>query len=116
MSFRLRVRIRNTEGTMVRLLGTVQRRNYHLLGVTAVLTPDSKVFNVVIDFKPISVENQPPRPPEVLERMVLKLVDVEKVELEASADSDASSGPPPDNGSGQAESSGVVAKKGGDKA
>ena len=41
MSYRLRVRIKNTEGTMVRLLGVVQRRNYHLLGVTAVLTPDS---------------------------------------------------------------------------
>ena len=97
---------------MVRLLGVVQRRNYHLLGVTAVLSPDSKVFDVVIDFQPISDGVNPPRPSEVLERMVLKLIDVEKVEMETSADS----APSPDNGSGETEPTGVVAKKGGDKA
>ena len=100
---------------MVRLLGTVQRRNYHLLGVTAVLTPDSKAFDVVLDFKPIPAEDSPwYRSPEVLERMVLKLIDVEKVELEKPAASDTSSAVPPDNGSGETTPK-AVAKKGGDK-
>lgn len=98
MSFRIRVRIRRTEGTMVRLLGLVQRRNYDLLGLTAELTPEGKAFEVVLDFKPLNgPENNPwYRSPEVLERMIAKLVDVEKVELEKTAE--------------------VAAKKGGDKA
>ena len=100
---------------MVRLLGTVQRRNYHLLGVTAALTPDSKMFIVVIDFEPIFDGINPPRPPEVLERMVLKLIDVENVELEKFSASDTPSSDSPDNGSGKMESPKAVARKGGDK-
>jgi acetolactate synthase regulatory subunit len=84
MSHSLYVRLKKSEGSLVRLLGQIGRRGYDVLGVRAELSADGKVFDVVVDFKPfmpVAPAVQEARPAEVLPALVAKLVEVEKVEL-----------------------------------
>jgi len=86
MSFTLLVKVKKTEGSILRLLGQIGRRGYDILGVSARLTADHRSFDVVVEFEPIlpSPPAPPqPRPAEVLPALVAKLVDVEHVELRA---------------------------------
>ena len=82
MSFTLLVRLKKSEGSIIRLLGQIGRRGYDVLGVSATLTPDRAAFDVTVEFDPfIPLAPGKPRPAEVLPALVLKLVDVEKAEL-----------------------------------
>src|SRR5262245_21267489 len=84
MSFKLLVRLKKAEGSLVRLLGQIGRRGYDVLGVRAELSADGKAFDVVVDFQPfmpVPPAVQQARPAEVLPALVAKLVEVEKVEL-----------------------------------
>lgn len=82
MSHSLQVRLKKSEGSLVRLLGVVTRRGYEVLAVNAELASDGKVFDVRLRFGPIYADGKPGyRPPDVLVRMIAKLYDVEKVEL-----------------------------------
>ena len=84
MKHTLHVRLRRTEGALLRLLGQVGRRGYEVLAVSARLDGDAKAFDVVLEFEPIlpSPPAPPqPRPAEVLPALVRKLVDVESAEL-----------------------------------
>ena len=86
MSYTLLVKVKKTEGSILRLLGQIGRRGYDLLGVTATLTADGRSFDVVVEFEPIMPAPpapQQPRPADVLPALVAKLVDVQHVELRA---------------------------------
>jgi acetolactate synthase regulatory subunit len=88
MSFSLYVRLKKSEGSLVRLLGQIGRRGYDVLGVRAELSADHKTFDVVVDFEPfmpVPPAVQEARPAEVLPRLVEKLLEVEKVELRTSS-------------------------------
>ena len=85
MSFKLVVRLKKAEGSLVRLLGQIGRRGYDVLGVRAELSADRKAFDVVEDFEPfmpVPPAVQQARPAEVLPALVAKLIEVEKVELQ----------------------------------
>jgi acetolactate synthase regulatory subunit len=87
MSHTLLVKVKKTEGSLLRLLGQIGRRGYDILGVTAKLTADGKSFDVTVDFEPIMPAPpapQQPRPADVLPALVAKLVDVQHVEFRAS--------------------------------
>ena len=87
MSHTLLVKIKKTEGCLLRLLGQIGRRGYDILGVSAKLTPDRLSFDVAVEFEPIMPAPpapQQPRPADVLPALVAKLVDVQHVELRAS--------------------------------
>jgi len=87
MSFKLLVRLKKAEGSLVRLLGQIGRRGYDVLGVRADLSADGQAFDVVVDFMPfmpVPPAVQQARPAEVLPALVAKLVEVEKVELRSS--------------------------------
>jgi acetolactate synthase regulatory subunit len=86
MSYTLLVKLKKTEGSVLRLLGQIGRRGYDILGVTAKLTADGRTFDVTVDFEPIMPAPpapQQPRPADVLPALVAKLVDVQHVELRA---------------------------------
>ncbi len=86
MSFTLKIRMRKAEGCLVRLLGLVARRGYEVRAFTARLAADGAVYDIRLDFLPLlPKENAWYRSPEVLARMVEKLVDVEKVDLSSEA-------------------------------
>ncbi|HXX93626.1 MAG TPA: hypothetical protein VEN81_08325 [Planctomycetota bacterium] len=88
MSFTLLVRLKKSEGALVRLLGQIGRRGYDVLGVTAKLSADRSAFDVQVDFEPfMPVPPAPPqpRPAEVLPALVAKLIEVERVELRSNA-------------------------------
>lgn len=88
MSYTLLVKLKKTEGAILRLLGQIGRRGYDVLGVTAKLTDDRQSFDVVVDFEPfMPAPPAPPqpRPADVLPALVAKLVDVQHVELRAPA-------------------------------
>ena len=87
MSYTLLVKVKKTEGSILRLLGQIGRRGYDILGVTATLTADGKSFDVTVDFEPIMPAPpapQQPRPADVLPALVAKLVDVQHVELRSA--------------------------------
>lgn len=87
MSHSLHVRLKKSEGALVRLLGQIGRRGYDVLGVRADLSADGKTFEVVVDFKPfmpVPPAVQQARPAEVLPALVAKLIEVEAVELRAA--------------------------------
>jgi acetolactate synthase regulatory subunit len=87
MSHTLLVKIKKTEGSILRLLGQIGRRGYDILGVRATLTADQKSFDVVIEFEPIMPAPPAPpqpRPADVLPALVMKLVDVQHVELRST--------------------------------
>jgi acetolactate synthase regulatory subunit len=97
MSSTLLVRVKKSEGSILRLLGQIGRRGYDVLGVTAKLTADRSAFDVTIEFEPfIPLAPGKPRPVEVLPSLVLKLVDVERAELKSVRLPE-----PPGNGSPQ---------------
>ena len=98
MSTKLVVRLRHSEGAIVRLLGQVGRRGYDVLGVSARLSADGKTFDVVVEFAPfIPLAPGKARPIEVLPALCRKLVDVLSAELaEPAARLPAE---PPGNGS-----------------
>ena len=80
----LHVRLKKTEGALLRLLGQVGRRGYDVLGVSAKLDEAKAAFDVVLEFSPIlpaPPAPPQPRPAEVLPALVRKLVDVESAEL-----------------------------------
>lgn len=82
MSHTLHVRLKKSEGSILRLLGQIGRRGYEVLGITAKLTGDRAAFDVLVEFEPfVPMAPGKPRPAEVLPPLVLKLVDVEKAEL-----------------------------------
>jgi acetolactate synthase regulatory subunit len=82
MSATLKVRIRRAEGCILRLLGQIGRRGYEILGVTARLEPDRKVFEVSVELEPfIPMAPGKPRPFEVLPALVTKLADVVSAEF-----------------------------------
>ena len=81
MSATLKVRLRRSEGALLRLLGQIGRRGYDVLGVSARLVENRSVFDVTVEFEPIVPLTNAPRPAEVLPRLVGKLVDVLQVEL-----------------------------------
>lgn len=82
MSLTLRIRLRKSEGALLRLLGQVGRRGYDILEFTARLAPEGTAYEISLEFEPI-VPMAPgkPRPAEVLPALVAKLCDVEKVEF-----------------------------------
>ena len=87
MSHTLLVKIKKTEGSILRLLGQIGRRGYDILGVTATLAADGRTFDVTVDFEPIMPAPpapQQPRPADVLPALVAKLVDVQHVELRST--------------------------------
>src|SRR2546422_7211795 len=95
MSFTLQVRLKKSEGSILRLLGQIGRRGYDVLGVSATLSGDRTAFDVLIEFEPFTpLAPGKPRPAEVLPALVLKLVDVEKAELKGVRLAE-----PPGNGS-----------------
>ena len=97
MSFTLQVRLRKSEGSILRLLGQIGRRGYDVLGITAQLSADRAAFDVSVEFEPfIPLAPGKPRPAEVLPALVLKLVEVEKAELKGVRLAE-----PPGNGSPQ---------------
>jgi acetolactate synthase regulatory subunit len=97
MSFTLLVRLKKSEGSLLRLLGQIGRRGYDVLGVSAKITADRAAFDVTVDFEPfVPLAPGKPRPAEVLPALVLKLVDVEKAELKSVRLAE-----PPGNGSPQ---------------
>ena len=93
MSSTLKVRLRRSEGALLRLLGQIGRRGYEVLGVSARLVENRSVFDVTVEFEPIVPLSNAPRPPEVLPKLVGKLVDVLQVELAASSGRPAAAGP-----------------------
>ena len=68
----LNIRIKKAEGSLVRLLGLVQRRGYDVRDVKATLTQDEKAFDVVLEVLPLTPAK---RPLDVLVRMVNKLYE-----------------------------------------
>jgi acetolactate synthase regulatory subunit len=100
MSFTLAIRLKKSEGALVRLLGQIGRRGYDVLGVRAKLSEDRKAFEVLVEFEPfMPAPPAPPqpRPAEVLPALVAKLVEVESVELRGPGAKPAAE--PPGNGS-----------------
>lgn len=96
MSHTLLVKIRKTEGSILRLLGQIGRRGYDILGVSAKLTGDQKSFDVVIEFEsimPAPPAPPQPRPADVLPALVAKLVDVQHVELRGAGGAPEASKP-----------------------
>lgn len=82
MSATLKVRIRRSEGALLRVLGQIGRRGYEVLAMNARLSEDGKIFEMTLDFEPfIPMPPTKPRPVEVLPALVAKLVDVVSVEL-----------------------------------
>ncbi len=82
MSATLKVRIRRSEGCLLRVLGQIGRRGYEVLAVSARLSEDGKIFEMTVDFEPfIPMPPTKPRPVEVLPALVAKLVEVVSVEL-----------------------------------
>jgi len=82
----LRIRMRKVEGALARLLGLVGRRSYDVLGFAAKMSADRSEFEIVMEFDSLYPPGQPGhRPPDVLARMVAKLYDVTRVELEGEA-------------------------------
>jgi len=84
MSYTLLVKLKKTEGSVLRLLGQIGRRGYDILGVSAKLAADGRTFDVTVDFEPIlpaPPAPPQPRPADVLPALVAKLVDVLNVEL-----------------------------------
>jgi len=88
MSSTLYVRLKKAEGCLVRLLGQIGRRGYDVLAVSATLSADRTVFEVLVEcepFIPVPPAIQQPRPIEVLPSLIRKLVEVETAELRSAA-------------------------------
>ena len=112
MSSMLLVRLKKSEGSILRLLGQIGRRGYDVLGVSARLTPDRDSFDVTVEFEPfIPLAPGKPRPAEVLPALVLKLADVEKAELWTSG---APPAEPSGNGSSELPPKAALGKKPGE--
>ena len=108
MNALVHVRIRRTEGCLVRLLGLVQRRGYDVRNVTAQLTADEKAFDVVLTVRAIAPAN---RPLDVLLRMIDKLYDVESVRVEESVDAPSGGGSPTNGSDAEAPFQKAAGKK-----
>lgn len=100
MSMKLKVRLRHSEGALVRLLGQIGRRGYDVLGVTARLATDGKTFDVLVEFDCFVPMSNAPRPAAVLPSLCRKLVEVESAELVESGPRPAADAP--GNGSAHA--------------
>ena len=111
MNYQLNIRMRKSEGTLVRLLGVVQRRCYDVLSMTAQLDAAERVFDIRLVFRPIPTSVSPTgRPADILERMVARLYDVESVELVENIPASPSA-KPPTNGSKKSAPKSKVAGK-----
>ena len=109
MNYQLNIRMRKAEGSLVRLLGVVQRRCYDVLSLTAQLDAEERVFDIRLVFRPIATTASPTgRPADILERMVARLYDVESVELVEDIPASPPA-KPPTNGSRKSASKSKVA-------
>lgn len=72
--FTLQLRMKQSEGVLVRLLGVIRKRRYEILSLTAIPSEDGSSFDIQAT---IAAD----RAASVLVRQIEKLVDVSRVEV-----------------------------------
>ena len=109
MNYQLNIKMRKAEGSLVRLLGVVQRRCYDVLSMTAQLDASERLYDIRLVFRPIATSVSPTgRPADILERMVARLYDVDSVELVENIPASPPAKPPTNGSKTSASKSEVV--------